>query len=246
MVAITARSLVNVTLFSGTAKRLGDLPRPISSCACAELLYTRLARAESSMTNRRGRLVRQFPVREDLVRKMRWAFIPITFYIVLFAFVVVFAYDFESASQGTSTEQTIFYGSILAVFAVIAFLAWNTWRKIPRSPNGAGLVISADGVTDDYGNGPTSIDPKGVTGIVAVAVREGQTPEAVVFCRDPTGDLSIRNRNRVMHKVGWHIARVSQFRGQDVLPLALFGEDQASDIITALRGCLEERTEPHG
>ncbi len=198
------------------------------------------------MTNRRGRLVQQFPVREDIVRKMRWALIPIVFFLVLFVFVVIFAYDFEGTSQGTSIEQAIFYGSILAVFAVIAFLVWNTWRKIPRSPNGAGLVISADGVTVDYGNGPTSIDLTGVTGIVAVAVREGQTPEAAVFCKDPTGDLSTRNRNRVMHKVGRHIARVSQFRGQDVLPLALFGEDQASHIIAALRGYLEERTEAHG
>ena len=179
--------------------------------------------------------MQQFPVRPDRVKAMRLALVPPAIFAALFLCVVVLAYDFEGPAQGSVEEQAIFYGSIVGVFAVAALLAGNTWRKIPRRFDGDGLVIAPGGISIDYGNGPARIDLSGVTGVIAVAAKEGELPEAVVFCKGPDGDHGPRDRNRVIHKVRRHIARTHRFRQQDVLPIAQLGEERAPEIVAALR-----------
>jgi hypothetical protein len=186
--------------------------------------------------------VQHIPLRQDLVRKMRWALIPSALFLVLFTIVVAVAYDFEGAAQRSRAELQILYLSTLGVYAVVAALSLNIWRKIPRRYDGEGLVITPNGISIDFGHGKSQIDISDVTAIVAVAERPGRTPEAVVFCKEPEGDLSARNRNRVIHKVAKHVARLHRFQKQDVLPLALFGEDRSLEVVGALRDHLAEKT----
>lgn len=211
----------NYALARGTIIQFGDIA------------YTRMKSV--------GAAVQHFPLRQDLVRKMRWALIPSFVFLVLFTLVVIFAYDFEGAAQGPKGGLQILYASIFGVFATVAMLAGNIWRKIPRRFDGKGLVIGHDDITIDFGHGEKRIDLSGVTAIMAVAARPHQTPEAVVFCKAPEGDLNERDRNRVIHKTTKHIARIHRFRRQEVLPLALFGEDRSLEIIAALRAFLDER-----
>ncbi len=181
----------------------------------------------------------RFPVLPKRAKAMRLALVPPVFFLALVAVVIALAYDFEPAVSGNAIDITISLGPIAGVVLVVGGLAWNTWRKIPRRFDGAGLVLAPDGISIDYGNGAKQIDLTGVTGIQDVAPRPGMLPEAIVLCKTPDGDLTRRQRNWVLYRVSKHIAKVHQYRQQDVLPLALLGEAHAPEITAALRARLD-------
>lgn len=176
---------------------------------------------------------RRFALDANRARGMQRSYLAPAIVIVLFAALVIFRYDFAGEADSPPVVKAMFYGSIVGVFAILGGLLLLERRKAPKDPDRGFLAVSHRGIDVDFGRGPQHIAFAGITGIVAVRPRADKKPTALLFAQGG-GDLGQRDRNRVLHKVGSRHARLHRFRGAVVMPIYLFGDDQADAIVTAI------------
>ena len=180
-----------------------------------------------------------FPIREELARGMRRGVWFLFLVLILFGLLVIFAYDFDAEANSPLIIRTIFYGATAGTFAILMALVWTQWRKAPKDAKATGLEITDRKASVDFGRGKVTIDLGSVSGLVPLARVRAKKPQVIVFLQETGKELSSRDGNRVMHKVGDRWGRVTTFKKNTVLPIFLFGEDQADLILSTLQDRLD-------
>ncbi|KQI70419.1 hypothetical protein AN191_18260 [Loktanella sp. 5RATIMAR09] len=180
-----------------------------------------------------------FALNADRARAMQRSYLAPAIVIGLFSALVIFRYDFAGEAASPPVVKAMFYGSIVGVYAILGGLVLLERRKAPKDAGRGFLAISHRGIDVDFGRGLHKIPFTGITGIVAVRPRDDKKPIAIFFARGAVADLGRRDRNRVIHKVGSRYARLHKFKDAVVMPIYLFGDDQADNIVAAIEAQLE-------
>lgn len=175
-----------------------------------------------------------FPIKQGLARRLRRTVLLPVCVVALFTLLVIFQYDFSGSASNPMIMRVIFYGVTVRTFAILGGLVWLQWRRAPRDLPTAGLTVSNESIAVDFGWGLRSVPLHSVGRIVPVRRRDNETPIALLLASPSVNELSQRDTNRVLHKIGDRWARLHRFRQSTILPIYLFGEDQADRIITAI------------
>ncbi|MCU0800483.1 MAG: hypothetical protein MUD11_01695 [Rhodobacteraceae bacterium] len=155
--------------------------------------------------------------------------------IAVYVAYLITQFDGDLGPNPTMLFRAGFYGFISLGIIVPLFMAYSLKRRLPADVASGTLTVDAGGLLFDMGTGPTRIAWSRIAAVHPVSHRAGKPPGALFLPSHVRGPLPQPQAEAALRKFGGRWATVMPHPDGVILPIVLFGLDEAANIEAAFK-----------